>query len=69
MTELKPCPFCGGEAFIIAGYADAAIAIATCKECEAEITVYAEDFENLYDSYAARHKAIEAWNRRTEDGK
>ena len=49
--ELKPCPFCGGEAEIV-GYT---IFWATCKECTAET----KDFDT-------KEEAIEAWNRRVK---
>lgn len=53
MTELKPCPFCGGEATIF----DHDHAYwATCLKCEAEIMMQGSYLE-----------AIEAWNRRAND--
>ena len=69
MTELKPCPFCGGEAeektFLTAGTAFVsskhAIQI-VCKSCRAESTFFKESVH-----YSARDKAIEAWNRRVKD--
>ena len=48
-TELKPCPFCGGEA---GKYADEQTAIVWCKNCDASV------FDDNLDSAAAR------WNRR-----
>lgn len=51
--ELKPCPFCGGEA-IIDG-CDDTLWIVVCKECNASIG-YKE----------TKEEAIEAWNRRIE---
>lgn len=51
--ELKPCPFCGGEA-IIDG-CDDTLWIVICKECNASIG-YKE----------TKEEAIEAWNRRIE---
>ena len=53
MTELKPCPFCGGVAKILEHYWDVEV---YCIECQAS---------NRGDSKA---EAIEAWNRRAEDG-
>lgn len=59
MSELKPCPFCGGEATIeeIPGNPDSNDAYcwtAGCKECN--IGWYEE----------TKTKAIEKWNRRAE---
>ena len=51
--ELKPCPFCGGEA-IIDG-CDETLWIVICKECNASIG-YKE----------TKEEAIEAWNKRIE---
>ena len=52
MAELKPCPFCGGEAvmehYIGGGY------LAHCSECDGMI-------ENWFEREA---EAAEAWNRR-----
>ena len=64
MEELKPCPFCGGEANItykakrlydknkmIGGV------IIYCGTCEAQMF------------YTSEKLAVEAWNRRKDDGK
>lgn len=57
MAELKPCPFCGGEAKL-----DRAThsSLVYCKECRASTKLI--DFS---PEYASDEKAIEAWNRRT----
>lgn len=60
--DLKPCPFCGGEAYI-------------CKEnIPYHPTLYAVDCGNdkcLVDPstefYEDKEEAIEAWNRRVKD--
>ena len=54
MEQLKPCPFCGGEAKVLylpnkCGWN------VYCRMCEVEM---------LYDS---EQEAIEAWNRRVDD--
>lgn len=64
MNELKPCPFCGGEAYI-------------CKEnIPYHPTSYAVDCGNdrcdvdpSTDFFEDKEKAIEAWNRRVKDEK
>jgi len=59
MSELKPCPFCGGKAEINAWAAedyDDGDAMISCEKCEAKTSIY------VSTEYAA-----EAWNRRTSD--
>ena len=60
-TELKPCPFCGGKPFVSARlpyFGEELTVAVVCEDCNA----------------SSKHKvkeedAIEAWNRRVEDGK
>lgn len=58
MNELKPCPFCGGEACIqrheFIGYADTFGVV--CLDCCCETRQFFE----------TKKEAIEAWNRRAE---
>lgn len=56
MTELKCCPFCGGEAMIAHNECFDDF-IALCKHCNAST--------RLFDN---KETAIEAWNRRVENG-
>ena len=52
MTELKPCPFCGGEAEVwVSNITDRAIVY--CTVCDAQIRIRQNEQE-----------AIEAWNKR-----
>jgi Lar family restriction alleviation protein len=53
MSELKPCPFCGGEAEATE-YNDSDYTI-MCKNCHAEI------------GWREKAEAIAAWNRRAAD--
>ena len=55
MSELKPCPFCGGEASIAKGHDGELLPWVMCRECGAETY--------CFDSVA---EAIEAWNRRAK---
>ena len=60
IEKLKPCPFCGGEAYIESlndhrtGYA---VHFATCLVCGCEMPRIAR----------TKQKAAEVWNRRTEN--
>lgn len=51
--KLKPCPFCGGKAVILAGFEEHIWIF--CEECKAEISAHTTEAE-----------AIEAWNKRVE---
>ena len=62
MTELKPCPFCGGEAKLHIRYKpdEKRYALIVC-ECGAQVKS-----EDCWNYIEAEFKAIEAWNRRAE---
>ena len=60
-TKLKPCPFCGGKAYIHDAICDDGAYLFTfvqCHTCKANI-----------EGFSSKEKAIEAWNRRTENGR
>ena len=65
MDELKPCPFCGGEAELRTGMEGSlvphlAYALCTCKKCGSNSASFNDTAHNgkyVFD-------AIEAWNRR-----
>ena len=58
MEELRCCPFCGGKAIVRSYSVDNdKYSIVTCVECDVETPMY--EF---------RSDAIEAWNRRADDG-
>lgn len=81
--ELKPCPFCGGEAEAYSDYScvhERIAGLVKCKGCGAEVwggktfntymmdTTIA-DIAKLVESIhkEAKESAIEAWNRRYGD--
>nr|DAT60471.1 MAG TPA: restriction alleviation protein [Caudoviricetes sp.] len=61
MAELKPCPFCGGEAEITEYHLSYEV---ECSACEATIAAslsfYADDDERI----SVRNELVKAWNRR-----
>ena len=60
MTELKPCPFCGGEAFVSECLYSCEPGRITTKVVECN-GCHTTTFE-----YDTKEEAIEAWNNRTE---
>lgn len=62
MNELKPCPFCGGEAKVKAYSNGYNIWFRVmCDDCGV-----AQD--GIRNGYYGEEQAIEAWNRRVHDG-
>ena len=55
MEELKPCPFCGGEA-VVCGYPSEQMVYVKCRECGA----------CSFGCQANEEKAAAAWNTRAE---
>ena len=75
MIELKPCPFCGGEAKLRVSHHGDFTGIhvemitcidVCCKNCNAKSKMKYANVHNI--SYETADKeAIEAWNRRVDD--
>lgn len=60
--ELKPCPFCGGEAFMRSLYRGYIVDAAHLENCPLNCRVLP------YDSHwCTRMAAQAAWNRRADD--
>lgn len=70
-VELKPCPFCGGKAYIESSHRafinakSTKVAFIRCRECNARSGRFElSDYGCTSHSSEACNKAIEAWNRR-----
>ena len=50
MSELKPCPFCGGNRIMVTNWG---LWKTWCADCKSETS-----------SYLTEKEAVEAWNRR-----
>ena len=63
--ELKPCPFCGGEARVMYAMAeDGTRTISViCQSCRTGI-FRARSIPDEWNAYKTADEAIEAWNRR-----
>ena len=61
MADLKPCPFCGGNARLLVGDGVRVI----CSKCYAGTMVRTDNIESDSNSV---EKVIEAWNRRVDNG-
>jgi len=63
MSELKPCPFCGGEAITIQEHGWWVV----CTDCSAEVGFEGmSDTSGCYGSYQTEAEAIAAWNTRSD---
>ena len=59
MAELKPCPFCGGEAVLEHDYCARGYSYVRCGKCGVKGFMFCMKFNKSSDE-----EAIEAWNRR-----
>ena len=56
MTELKPCPFCGGEVYIVKGFSG--LHMILCGNC---------GLTAGFQSKEGKKESVKAWNRRTQE--
>ena len=70
MDELKPCPFCGGNAIVISAPLSGVWFI-QCKICAAMIGRRTKVVSTLHDKvyFETMEAAEKAWNRRAGNGK
>lgn len=62
--QLKPCPFCGGKAYV---FVDNGVSV-ICPKCGARSKILVDGKYNDKISGCAVDSVIEAWNRRMNDG-
>lgn len=60
-AELRPCPFCGGGARYVYAMPYNAVQCRKCGACGKTIV-------DAYEQQDGRQLAMEAWNRRAENG-
>ena len=63
MAELKPCPFCGGEAVLVS-HSVCSGEIACVGDCNFTSAKFWDNMLNHEVEKKWTEKAIEAWNRR-----
>ena len=59
MSELKTCPFCGGDALLSHDNAGLGASYVRCKKCGLESIRFIKSYEIASDD-----RAVEYWNRR-----
>lgn len=71
-TKLKPCPFCGKEPItkvkVCSGIGTSEIKYSVeCRYCGIGISAYISTCDSFTDAQSAMNRAIENWNRRTDN--
>ena len=61
--ELKPCPFCGGNAMLDHDFMEPGMSYIRCEKCGIESVHFIKSFEVASDD-----QAIKYWNRRADNG-
>lgn len=62
MAELKPCPFCGGNASLGHDHLGLGASYVRCEKCGVESIRFMKSFEVASDD-----EAVEFWNRRADN--
>ena len=70
--KLKPCPFCGKEPItkvkVHRGISASEIRYSVeCKYCDISIGAYITTCDSFTNAQSAMNRAIEYWNRRTDN--
>lgn len=61
--NLKPCPFCGGEAKL---YVSDGVSV-KCPKCRAQSRIETDYYNGFEIRSGATNRVIDAWNRRVTD--
>jgi len=69
MSELKPCPFCGGKSGRFVTDAGSSNYVGKWGWWECDCGARAEDVRTGYDADGWQDAAIAAWNRRAGEDK
>ena len=64
MAELKPCPFCGGEAELRHEHSATGFSYIKCVKCHLSSPMFPRSYDKASDEVATNF-----WNRRAEDGR
>ena len=70
LQKLRECPSCGGEAMLITNSSIGIIYI-QCQSCTAMVGRKRKIVSSMIgkEYFVGKEEAIEAWNRRADDGK
>ena len=68
MAKLKPCPFCGGKAELYHDTKHGSLSVYSHVVCTNRKCGVSGAWIIESTRYASDDRAIEAWNRRAEDG-
>lgn len=66
MEKLKPCPFCGGRAYI--GQTKKSLHLQYSASCSNPHCIAHKLSNPFVTKYLTEYEAINAWNRRVEKG-